>query len=185
MKTKKILAILCSTAMLVCLSACNDSSNDESQKETTEETTEIVTENEETDAATEIAVDSESLADSDVNDELDLNGEDPQELILNILQMGFESSFGENMIADYEEDNNNYVISIWQDGLAANLESEATADVWNSMVDTIVAAIHQMVDAVRQIDSTANVTLNILSDENQNDILLTIYNGEVTFNAAE
>lgn len=42
-----------------------------------------------------------------------------------------------------------------------------------------------MTDPIRQIDSTANITLNILSDENQDDVLLTIYNGEVTFNAAE
>lgn len=39
--------------------------------------------------------------------------------------MGFESSFGENMLVDYEEDTQNYVVSIWQDGLAANLANEA------------------------------------------------------------
>ena len=175
MKIKRILAIVCSAAMLACLSACNDSSDDDSKKETTEETTEVVTE-------ADIESDSESAADSDIDadsdSDFDLNSEDPQELILNILQMGFESSFGENMLVDYEEDTQNYVVSIWQDGLAANLANEAAADAWNTMIDTLVSA-------VRQIDSTANITLNILSDENQDDVLLTIYNGEVTFNAAE
>ena len=174
MKIKRILAIVCSAAMLACLSACNDSSDDDSKKETTEETTEVVTE-------ADIESDSESAADSDI----DLNSEDPQELILNILQMGFESSFGENMLVDYEEDTQNYVVSIWQDGLAANLANEAAADAWNTMIDTLVSAVGQMTDPIRQIDSTANITLNILSDENQDDVLLTIYNGEVTFNAAE
>lgn len=36
MKIKRILAIVCSAAMLACLSACNDSSDDDSKKETTE-----------------------------------------------------------------------------------------------------------------------------------------------------
>ena len=100
MKIKRILAIVCSAAMLACLSACNDSSDDDSKKETTEETTEVVTE-------ADIESDSESAADSDIDadsdSDFDLNSEDPQELILNILQMGFESSFGENMLVDYEE----------------------------------------------------------------------------------
>lgn len=181
MKIKRILAILCSAAMLACLSACDDSSDDDSKKETTEATTEVVTE-----ADIESKSDSESEDDDDdIDSDIDLNGEDPQELILNILQMGFESSFGENMSVDYEEDTQNYVVSIWQDGLAANLENEAAADAWNTMIDTLVSAVGQMTDPIRQIDSTANVTLNILSDENQDDVLLTIYNGEVTFNAAE
>lgn len=182
MKIKRILAIVCSAAMLACLLACNDSSDDDSKKETTEETTEVVTE-------ADIESDSESAADSDIDadsdSDFDLNSEDPQELILNILQMGFESSFGENMLVDYEEDTQNYVVSIWQDGLAANLANEAAADAWNTMIDTLVSAVGQMTDPIRQIDSTANITLNILSDENQDDVLLTIYNGEVTFNAAE
>jgi len=179
MKIKRILAIVCSAAMLACLSACNDSSDDDSKKETTEETTEVVTE-------ADIESDSESAADSDIDadsdSDFDLNSEDPQELILNILQMGFESSFGENMLVDYEEDTQNYVVSIWQDGLAANLANEAAADAWNTMIDTLVSAVGQMTDPIRQIDSTANVTLNILNDENQKDILLTIYNGEVSYN---
>lgn len=105
-----------------------------------------------------------------------------QKLIVDILQSGFESSFGENMKVYYEEDKSNYVISIWQDGVAANLENEAAADAWSTMIDTLVSAVGQMTDPIRQIDSTANVTLNILNDENQKDILLTIYNGEVSYN---
>lgn len=180
MNIRRILAIACSAAMLACLSACNDSSEDDSKKETTEETTEIITE-------AESDSDSESGSDSDTdsNSDIDLNDEDPQELILNILNMGFESSFGENMSVDYEEDAQNYVVSIWQDGLAANLENEAAADAWNTMINTLKSAVSQMIDPVRQIDPTANITMNILSDENQKDVLLTIYNGEVTFNAAE
>lgn len=105
-----------------------------------------------------------------------------QKLIVDILQSGFESSFGENMKVYYEEDKSNYVISIWQDGVAANLENEAAADAWSTMIDTLVSAVGQMTDPIRQIDSTANVTLNILNDENQKDILLTIYNDEVSYN---
>lgn len=105
-----------------------------------------------------------------------------QKLIVDILQSGFESSFGENMKIYYEEDKSNYVISIWQDGVAANLENEAAANAWSAMIDTLVSAVGQMTDPIRQIDSKANVTLNILNDENQKDILLTIYNGEVSYN---
>lgn len=172
MKIKRILSIACSVVMLACLAACNDSSDEDSKKETSETT----------EATTEIVTEADSDSDSDLG--IDLNGEDPQELILNILNMGFES-FGENKSVDYEEDAQNYVVSIWQDGLAANLKDEAAADTWNTMVDTLKSAVSQMTDPIRQIDPTANITLNILSDENQEDILLTVYNGEITFNAAE
>lgn len=158
--------------MLACLAACNDSSDEDGKKETSETT----------EATTEIVTEADIDSDSDLG--IDLNGEDPQELILNILNMGFES-FGENKSVDYEEDAQNYVVSIWQDGLAANLKDEAAADAWNTMIDTLKSAVSQMTDPIRQIDPTANITLNILSDENQEDILLTVYNGEITFNAAE
>lgn len=172
MKIKRMLSIACSVAMLACLAACNDSSDEDSKKETSETT----------EATTEIVTEADIDSDSDLG--IDLNGEDPQELILNILNMGFES-FGENKSVDYEEDAQNYVVSIWQDGLAANLKDEAAADAWNTMIDTLKSAVSQMTDPIRQIDPTANITLNILSDENQEDILLTVYNGEITFNAAE
>ncbi len=172
MKIKRMLSIACSVAMLACLAACNDSSDEDGKKETSETT----------EATTEIVTEADIDSDSDLG--IDLNGEDPQELILNILNMGFES-FGENKSVDYEEDAQNYVVSIWQDGLAANLKDEAAADAWNTMIDTLKSAVSQMTDPIRQIDPTANITLNILSDENQEDILLTVYNGEITFNAAE
>lgn len=177
MNLKKLLAIAGSAAMLACLSACSDSKDDSSKEKETEATTEVVTE-----APTE----PETLADADVADaDLGLNSENPEEMVLSILQMGFESSFGENMYVDYEEDAQNYIVSIWQDGLAENIDGAAATDAWSTMIDTLTSAVDQMISPIRQIDPDANVTLNILSDVNQEDVLLTIYNGEVTFNAAE
>lgn len=181
MNLKKLLAIAGSAAMLACLSACSDSKDDSSKEKETEATTEVVTE-----APTE----PETLADADVADadadaDLGLNSENPEEMVLSILQMGFESSFGENMSVEYEEDAQNYIVSIWQDGLAENIDGAAATDAWSTMIDTLTSAVDQMISPIRQIDPDANVTLNILSDVNQEDVLLTIYNGEVTFNAAE
>jgi len=169
-KLKKSLAFIVSISMLATLSACNsdnkDSSKEESTVETTAEiTTEAVTEEETTEAPTEATTEKPTEPLSELSE--------TQKLIVDILQSGFESSFGENMKIYYEEDKSNYVISIWQDGVAANLENEAAADAWSAMIDTLVSAVGQMTDPIRQIDSTANVTLNILNDENQKDILLT------------
>lgn len=178
-RLKKSLAFITTIFMLATLSACNsdnkESSKEESTVETTAEiTTEAVTEEETTEAPTEATTEKPTEPLSELSE--------TQKLIVDILQAGFESSFGENMKIYYEEDKSNYVISIWQDGLAANLENEAAADAWSAMIDTLVSAVGQMTDPIRQIDSTANVTLNILNDENQKDILLTIYNGEVSYN---
>ena len=178
-RLKKSLAFITTIFMLATLSACNsdnkESSKEESTVETTAEiTTEAVTEEETTEAPTEATTEKPTEPLSELSE--------TQKLIVDILQAGFESSFGENMKIYYEEDKSNYVISIWQDGLAANLENEAAADAWSAMIDTLVSAVGQMTDPIRQIDSTANVTLNILNDENQKDILLTIYNGEVSSN---
>lgn len=160
-KLKKSLAFIVSISMLATLSACNsdnkDSSKEESTVETTAEiTTEAVTEEETTEAPTEATTEKPTEPLSELSE--------TQKLIVDILQSGFESSFGENMKIYYEEDKSNYVISIWQDGVAANLENEAAADAWSAMIDTLVSAVGQMTDPIRQIDSTANVTLNILND---------------------
>lgn len=172
---KKTLAFITTISMLATLSACNSDNKDSSKEETTTEViTEAVTEEETTEAPTEATTEKPTEPLSELSE--------TQKLIVDILQAGFESSFGENMKIYYEEDKSNYVISIWQDGVAANLENEAAADAWSAMIDTLVSAVGQMTDPIRQIDSKANVTLNILNDENQKDILLTIYNGEVSYN---
>lgn len=182
MNLKKLLAIAGSAAMLACLSACSDSKDDSSKEKETEATTEVVTE-----APTEPEILADDDADDADDDDLDmeLDSDNPEEMVLSILQMGFESSFGENMYVDYEEDAQNYIVSIWQDGLAENIDGAAATDAWSTMIDTLTSAVDQMISPIRQIDPDANVTLNILSDVNQEDVLLTIYNGEVTFNAAE
>lgn len=130
-KLKKSLAFIVSISMLATLSACNsdnkDSSKEESTVETTAEiTTEAVTEEETTEAPTEATTEKPTEPLSELSE--------TQKLIVDILQSGFESSFGENMKIYYEEDKSNYVISIWQDGVAANLENEAAADAWSAMI---------------------------------------------------
>ena len=130
-RLKKSLAFIATIIMLGTLSACNSGNKDSSKEESTVETTaeiatEAVTEEETTEAPTEATTEKPTEPLSELSE--------TQKLIVDILQAGFESSFGENMKIYYEEDKSNYVISIWQDGLAANLENEAAADAWSAMI---------------------------------------------------
>ncbi len=111
--------------------------------------------------------------------------ENPEETVLSILKSGFETSFGENMEIAYDEADTMYTISVWQDGFAAALETDAGAQALNSMSEMLTTALQTMTEQIRMVDDDANITFNFLSDEDQNDILLTIINGEMTYNAAE
>jgi len=171
MNLKRILAIGLSTLMLASLSACGDSSDDDKDKDketTAEVTTEATTEAEE--------------SDSDISS---VAGGDSQDLILQSLETGFKSSFGDDLDIYYEEDGNNYVINLWKDGLADALKEDGAADTWNSLIQSLPAAVTQMQDAIRQLDPEANITLNFVSDVDNEEVLLTIYNGEITYNAIQ
>ncbi|MBE6845335.1 MAG: hypothetical protein E7508_06455 [Ruminococcus sp.] len=194
MKFKKILTVLLSVSMLACLSACDSEDSSSSKKE--EVATETVAteeqaaeeETEEAAAEDEAAAEESEAADAAAIAEdamADFDPENPEEAVLSILESGFASSFGENMEVTYDEAETNYTISVWQDGFAAALDTEAGASTLNTMSDSLTSALQTMTEQIRALDEDANITFNFLSDVDQSEILLTIYNGEMTYNAAE
>lgn len=196
MKFKKILTVLLSVSMLACLSACDSEDSSSSKKEEiateTVATEEQATE-EEAAAREEVAEEEAAAEESEAADAAaiaedamaDFDPENPEEAVLSILESGFATSFGENMEVTYDEAGTNYTISVWQDGFAAALDTEAGASTLNTMSDSLTSALQTMTEQIRALDEDANITFNFLSDVDQSEILLTIYNGEMTYNAAE
>jgi hypothetical protein len=205
MKFKKILTILLSMSMIASLSACGG--KDSSEKE---EKDEIITETVAVDEeAEELQKEQEELAEAqqeaqeelaemeaqrEAEDEADrlaqeavegFDPENPEETVLELLRGGFETSFGDNMDVTYDESNTTYNISVWQEGFATALETEAGADALNTLSDTLATALQSMTEQIREIDNDANIVFNFLSDQDQETILLTIENGEMTYSITQ
>ena len=137
------------------------------------------------------ALDSDDDSDVDLDDQSlsdlmnNYDNEHPEETIIAVLKAGFEASFGENMKVTYDEKDSNYTISVWQKGFAAALDTDAGASAINSLSSQLESSLEQMTTQIRLLDSDANVTFNFVSDEDNNKILLTLYNGEMTYNITE
>ncbi|MGN0614250.1 MAG: hypothetical protein ACI4JB_10185 [Porcipelethomonas sp.] len=188
MKFRKIFAVLLASSMLVCLSACG--SNEESstlEKEIRTETLPVET--------TETAESEISDVESEVEDEAgstDISSiaklydpENPQETVIAILEQGFQASFSDNMKIEYDEKEKNYTLSVWQDGFDAALGTEAGTEALNSMSSKITSSLDTMTTQIRTLDTGANITFNFISDKDQSTPLITIYNGDITYNITE
>lgn len=202
MKLKKIFAVMLSISMLACLSACGDDDSSSSKKEVETETVAVdessaqeelsKMESDASDLEKEISeIDSNDENDVDLDDQSlndlmnNYDNEHPEETIISVLKAGFEASFGENMDIKYDEKESNYTISVWQTGFAAALDTDAGAQAINSLSDQLESSLEQMTTQIRLLDSDANVTFNFVSDEDNDKILLTLYNGEMTYNITE
>ena len=207
MKLKNIIALMLSVSMLACLSACGseDSSSSKEAKEIQRETvalnesSALEAHEEASKIESEISdIDSEmSTPDSDNDSDIDLDAqsleelmndydiEHPEETIIAVLKAGFKASFGENMNVTYDEKDSNYTISVWQNGFAAALDTQSGATTIENMSSDLESALEQMTTQIRLLDSDANVTFNFVSDEDNDKILLSLYNGKMTYNITE
>ncbi len=207
MKLKKILAVLLSISMLGVLSACGEKEESSSNKEKDEVVTETVAAEEEVKAAEEeakaaeeelelIAEEQENLekeiaaeAEEEIDglDELveNYDAENPEETVLELLQEGFEVSFGENMDTSYDDSTSTYTIKVWQEGFATAVETEQGKEALSGMGGQLETAIESMLEQIRTLDEDANITFSFVSDVDQNEELITIENGTTTFSVAE
>lgn len=115
----------------------------------------------------------------------DYDAENPQETVMSIFESAFAASFGENMEVSYDEAESNYTISVWQDGFAEALETEQGKTALDATSSTLETSLQTMTEQIRMIDSTANITFNFVSDLDQEEVLLSIYNGETTYSVTE
>ncbi len=115
----------------------------------------------------------------------DYDAENPQETVISIFESAFAASFGENMEVSYDEAESNYIISVWQDGFAEALETEQGKTALDATSSTLETSLQTMTDQIRMIDSKANITFNFVSDLDQEEVLLSIYNGETTYSVTE
>lgn len=175
-KLKKSLAFITTISMLATLAACNsdnkDSSKEESTVETTAEiTTEAVTEEETTEAMVE------STEEFSVTNTF----------ITNFIQNSLEKSFDkEDIKIEYEEKSNSYIISTCHEDILASIiyakiDSD-TSDAWNELVDAYVILSNNLFDYLQAFDNTASLTLNLTTDKTNDAPVLTVHNGEITYN---
>ena len=172
---KKLLKTTCFlTSLIMCFSliGCNSDEKESSKEETTTEaTTEAVTEEE-----TIVAMFESSE---------DLSG--TTTFITNFIQISLEESFDtEDIKIEYEKESNSYIVSTYQEEILssiifAKIDSDIN-DAWSEIVDAYVMLSTNLFDYVQACDNTANLTLNLTADKTNDAPVLTVHNGEITYN---
>lgn len=185
MKLKKILAALLSASMLVCFSACGEKENQssESENEIATETVAVESEEPETEETTEATEEEQDITMGEP--EITVDSENPEQTVLAVLKEGFKSAFGENMEVTYDDETSIYSINVWQEGFASALETDAGVSALNELSSALTSSLQIMSEQIRVIDEDAAIELNFLSDLDQSVILLTIVDGEMTYNITE
>lgn len=111
--------------------------------------------------------------------------ENPEETVIEIIETGLGASIGDDMKVDYDDSTSTYTIDIWQDGMAYALSTKEGAEAFNSMIGTLESSFEYLTTQVRLLDDDANVVFNFVSDEDQKTPLVTIENGQVTYNITD
>ena len=101
------------------------------------------------------------------------------DMIKSILEMSLKQSI-ENCRVDYEESSNNYIVYVWQDGVASGAILAASGgdkSSWDYMVKTFETTNSTLKESINSIDPNAHLTLSVLNDLNTDNVLLTILDG--------
>ncbi len=168
-----------------------DSSSAESESKTESSSASDISSSSTADEATTSSADSSSSSSDDtaVNngksaEELiqSFDSEHPEETVKELLNQGFATAFKDHMKIEYDDSSKTYKVSVWQDNFAAALDTEAGANALDSLSTNLTSALNTMTTQIRQIHKEANVEFNFLSDKDKSTPLLTILNGEITYN---
>jgi hypothetical protein len=104
-----------------------------------------------------------------------------------MLQTVFDSNYPDHYSLDVAD--GVATVNLWQDGIAsctvyAATGDETTMEAWNTMVESMCSLSAQIYSSSADV-GYENVTsvINVLNDENMENTLLTIVNGEVFYDA--
>ncbi|MDE6776384.1 MAG: hypothetical protein K2J25_00455 [Oscillospiraceae bacterium] len=105
--------------------------------------------------------------------------------IAGILQLSLQEEI-ENSEVIYDEEEQAYVVSIWQDGLALSLSTMDSSSLeWKSIKESFVNGTDELLETVRELDPDAHLYFQILNDQNLERRLLRIYDGIVIYDVLE
>lgn len=103
------------------------------------------------------------------------------DMIAAILQLSLQESM-ENSTVTYDEEEQAYVILVWQDGLALSLTvTDQSSPEWKNLKETFVNSADTLLESVKELDPDAHLYLQLLNDQNLEKTLLQIYDGVITY----
>lgn len=99
------------------------------------------------------------------------------------------STYFQDVTVLYDEEKNAFIVNVCQEGVAADLVAVKAGtldrDTWDQVADTMAKNCSSMKELAETAELDSNVMLNILNDQNRDNILLSIINGTVIYNAAD
>ena len=132
---------------------------------------------------TEATSEETTTAESEEETDIDTH-ESVRQLIEAVSAMYFQ-----DITVTYDEETDSYIVNVCQEGVASDLTAVRAGTLerstWDQVVDTMVDDCNSMKSVVETAELDSNVMLNILNDQNRDNVLLSIINGTVIYNAAD
>ena len=167
------------SALILCLGlcGCNSDDKDSSKVESIVETTE-----QETTEAPQDTIPSTQETTHNFSNEA---------TIVQFIQSSLENAFNKDDITiEYDKNSNSYIAHTYHEDLVSSIvftkiNTELEND-WNGLVGAYTLTGQNIFEYIQECDSTANVILNLTTGKKEeNTAVLTISNGEVTYNLYE
>lgn len=109
--------------------------------------------------------------------------------ILTLLKTTADSVMKDKNQVLYDEESNTFVMNVWQPGITQEAvqadEGALNKNNWADFKKEISDLSNYIKNAVEAAGSKADAMVNVLDDLNKDDTLLTILNGEVTFDISD
>lgn len=105
------------------------------------------------------------------------------DMIKSVLELTISQNFSDYKI-DYQEELNEYVISLWRDGItegATLAVSSGDRTSWDNMVTSLKEMCNSFMDTINTLDPDANITVEVLNNLNTENRLLIIFDGIVMY----
>lgn len=107
-----------------------------------------------------------------------------KEVFANTTEQILAKAYGENYYTEWNNDT--YIVNVWTEGLAdgifyAKLGNEELLNTWNITVDAVCSLSTAIKEAALTNGLNIDVKVNVLNDTNHDKVLLTVLNGEVSY----
>ena len=101
-----------------------------------------------------------------------------------VIEPGLKKGWGNNYYTEWNK--NTYIINVWAEGTAeaavyAKLGNEEVLNSWTKLVDATCSTSTTLKETALTNGLNIDVQINILNDTNLDRVLLTVFNGEVSY----
>ena len=107
---------------------------------------------------------------------------------ISMISLALSNGFKDKYTVVPSDDGSYIIVSVWTDGIAQGAMAAASGDesalsAWNTLRDSMITLQKSLDSLVKSMNLDAPVMLHILNDQNKSNSLLSVFHGEIIYDA--